>query len=139
MTETDDKQEQETHESAGSGGSSPAFAVTVHDGISHIRPVRVPTINDCIATALDLIEQGNHPLRLWDYSGMIFPFSIDDLKLLADASIDLNKTPVRVATLVHDDLGYGSMRVFAAHFGSSKTPLSVFRDEAAAIRWLKEG
>lgn len=119
--------------------ASSSFVVSIEDGVTRIKPTRRPGTQETIRFAVELIRDGGHPLRLWDYSDMPFPFSIDDLKQLADGAVKMNESPCRVATLVSDDLGFGSMRVFAAYFTSDNAPMMVFRDEDAAIRWLKEG
>ena len=138
MTEPDGSEEQQSTGSTVSGGAGPAFVVSVADGITHIKPTRKPTTSEILAFAVDLITSGSHPRRLWDYSDMNFPFSIEELKLLADGAVRLNESPCRIATLVSDDLGYGSMRVFAAHFTTEQAPMMVFRDGDAALRWLKQ-
>ncbi len=136
---------QDDHEDAGQQSpssaslpSSPFFRVSLQDGITCIRAIRAPKIEDILAIGAELAETGDHLKRLWDYSHIEFPFSIDELRELGRAAKLINRQNARIAVVVADDLGYGSMRVMAVHFENETTSLAVFRNKHQAIRWLNE-
>ena len=118
--------------------SSRYFRVSLEDGITCIEAVKAPKIDDILAIGAKLAEAGIYPRRLWDYSSIDFPFSIDELRDLGRAAKQINRQNARVAVVVADDLGYGSMRVMAVHFQNETTSLAVFRDKQEAINWLNE-
>ncbi len=118
--------------------SSPFFSVSLEDGVTCIEATRPPGIEDILAIGAKLAEAGDFPRRLWDYSSIEFPFSIDELRDLGRAAKQMNRKNARIAVVVADDLGYGSMRVMAVHFENETTSLAVFRDKHEAIRWLNE-
>ena len=118
--------------------SSPFFRVSLEDGITCIQATKPPGIEDILAIGAELAEAGDFPRRLWDYSSIEFPFSIDELRELGRSAKQINRQNARVAVVVADDLGYGSMRVMAVHFENDTTSLGVFRNKQEAIQWLNQ-
>ncbi len=118
--------------------SSPFFRVSLGEGVTCIKAIKPPAIDDILAIGAMLAEAGDYPRRLWDYSSIEFPFSIDELRELGRAARQINRQNARIAVVVADDLGYGSMRVMAVHFENDTTSLGVFRDKQEAIHWLNK-
>ena len=118
--------------------SSPFFRVSLENGVTCIEATKPPGIEDILAIGAELAEAGDFPRRLWDYSSIEFPFSIDELRELGRSAKQINRQNARVAVVVADDLGYGSMRVMAVHFENDTTSLGVFRDKQEAIQWLNQ-
>ena len=118
--------------------SSPFFRVSLEDGVACIQAMKPPEIKDIFAIGAELAEAGDYPKRLWDYSAINFPFSIDEVRDLGRSAKQMSRQNARIAVVVADDLGYGSMRVMAAHFENDSTSLGVFRDKQKAIDWLNE-
>ena len=118
--------------------SSPFFHVSREEGVTCLKATKAPALDDILAIGAKLAEAGDFPKRLWDYSSIEFPFSIDELRELGRAARQINRQNARIAVVVADDLGYGSMRVMAVHFENDTTSLGVFRDKQEAIHWLNK-
>jgi len=117
----------------------PAFSIAIENGVTVVTPLREPTVDEVTAMAESLAEDGRYIRRLYDFSGLPFPYSVEEIRQFADKGIRIMPERNRMAIVVRDEVGYGTMRAFSVYRskdGIAQTLVSRSRDEAMA--WLSE-
>ncbi len=115
------------------------FEITVVRGVAVIRIPEAPTAEEAKRAADEVVARGLEKRRLWDFSGIPFPYSNQEVRALAEYGASIVRVPNRVAILVDDDIGYGSGRVFGAfREDGNLSQTRVFQDREEALSWLTE-
>lgn len=73
-------------------------------------------------------------LRAFDFARLDRRFTEAMVSMRRDAP---ERGSARIALLVSDDLGFGMMRMYALMSDDLPQQVDVFRDEAAAVGWLR--
>ncbi|MDJ0916256.1 MAG: hypothetical protein QNJ05_00745 [Woeseiaceae bacterium] len=86
-----------------------------------------------------LASTGNYRRRVWDLSQIDFPFTMDELRELAYYGREVMGEASRIAFVVKDTVGYGSLRAFSTYReGGNNAKTSVFRSLDEAMQWVQE-
>lgn len=116
------------------------FDISLDRGVAVVRIPDRPTTDEIKRAADRVVEQGLEKRRMYDFSGIAFPFTNEEVRTLAEYGASIVRIPNRVAILVGDDVGYGSARVFGAfREDGNLSQTRVFQDREAAMSWLTEG
>ena len=110
-------------------------------GIVRARIDGVPSLTEIAAALAEHLDAGPLPAdapSLWDLRELDFPsldrrFTERMVEVRAD---EPRRRGARIALLVADDLGFGMMRMYVLLSDPLGQEMAVFRDEAAAERWL---
>ena len=100
------------------------------------------TLEELASTLRAFVASGEHrpdAPSLWDVRA--FDFERVDRRF-TEAMVGVRRDrpergAVRIALLVADDLGFGMMRMYALMSDDLPQQIDVFRDEDAAVRWLR--
>ncbi len=114
-----------------------AYTITTSDDLTIVRLLRDLNLDEMLEL-LDVVAArcpGNR--RLWDLSKHL-KLANEDIRLVAERGKRAWRGPARVALLATDDLSFGLLRVFEAFRSSDGYEIRVFRDEEAALAWLRE-
>ena len=110
-------------------------------GIVRARIDGAPSLAEIQAALQAHLEEGRLPPdapALWDLRELDFR-SLDRRfteRMVAVRADEPRRGAARIALLVADDLGFGMMRMYVLLSDPLGQEMAVFRDEAAAERWL---
>ncbi|MDJ0758112.1 MAG: hypothetical protein QNJ19_01880 [Woeseiaceae bacterium] len=86
-----------------------------------------------------LANEGDYRRRVWDLSKIEFPFTVDELRDLAYYGRDKMGEISRIALVVKDTVGYGSLRAFSTYReGDDSAQSRVFRSLDEAMQWVRQ-
>ncbi len=112
------------------------------DGVTFATFLKPMTVDETKRVMRYLGKEGIHHRRIWDLSKIEFPFTVDELRELAYFGRETLGTPGetnRIALVVKDSVGYGSLRAFSTYREGDETAQSrVFRSLDEAVRWVKD-
>jgi hypothetical protein len=77
--------------------------------------------------------------RLWDLREAVGDLDRAELRRIADLAQREEHAPARIAMLVSTDLIFGQTRIVGVYRETAPPEVEVFREEAAALRWLRGG
>ena len=117
--------------------SEGAWRVELENGLTIITAVDKPTPEESIALITHLSAAGLYHRRIYDLSQIEFPFTMRQLRKLAIAGREIITGENRIAIVVKDDVGYGSVRAFLTQRESETTvAMNVFRSLDDAKDWM---
>ena len=109
------------------------------DGITIIHFSRAPTFSDAKLVIDKLADENVYHLRLWDFSDVLFNFTMEEIKQIARYGQLKFKQPNRMALVAPQDVAYGTLRAFDVYRQQGTHSISeTFRTKQEAIDWLKE-
>lgn len=77
-------------------------------------------------------------MRVWDFSDILFNFSMDEIKQIALYGKSKFTEPNQVAVVAPQDSAYGTLRAFEVYRQEETHPMtSAFRTKPEAIEWLE--
>ena len=114
-----------------------AYSISKDDnGITYLRFVREPELEDLIYAIGELASLGKASRRLVDVRGFNLDLTMPMQDKLSEAIENAPMYARRTAILVDSPLSYGRARQFMAYRAVNIIEREVFEDEAAAISWL---
>lgn len=114
-----------------------AYALSSENGITVVKPIRTPSVDETLQLIRHIFENESYERRMYDFGGLPFPFSMEDLREFAALGSQLAQKPNRLAVVVRDDVGFGSTRAFGVYRdGDDLTETRVFHNRDEATRWL---
>ena len=116
----------------------PVHSIETEDGITRIRFSRRPTYEECRAAVDDLADNYPYERRLWDFSGINFDLTQEEIRSIAHYGKVRFSKPNRAAIVAPNDLAYGEMRAFEVYRRQEGHAVArVFRTESEAVQWLR--
>ncbi len=111
-----------------------------HDGVARVTFDEPVTFDDAFAAFLALTSEDGFvaPRRVFDLRGCDFRVTSSELRRLAHMGKNQDREPSRIALIADRDFTFGRLRQHRAFRESPITDISVFRDEADAMRWLED-
>ena len=126
---------------AASDGDQPlpdSIDIQIVDGVTIATYLKPASIEETRQVIRYLASQGNYHRRVWDLSKIDFPFTVDELRGLAYYGRDKMGEASRIALIVKDTVGYGSLRAFSTYREGDNTAKSrVFRSLDEAMHWVQ--
>jgi len=111
----------------------------VKNGITTIVFSEDPTFDVCKAVIDELAATKSYHFRLWDFSEVLFTFSMDEIKAIARYGKARFLDKNRLAAVAPQDVAYGMLRAFEVYRDEDAHSVArVFRKEEEARAWLKE-
>ena len=112
--------------------------ITVEDGITKIKFLESPCIEEAKAIIDDLADNYPYEKRLWDMSEIIFNWTIEEIKTISEYGKYKFTRPNKLAIYAVDNVSFGEMRQFEVYREEEgKAYPRAFRDQQEAIDWLK--
>ena len=116
---------------------SETHEITVVDGITKIKFLVDPTVEDCKSIIDDLAENYPYEKRLWDLSDIVFNWTMEEIKTISEYGKYKFTRPNKLAVYAVDNVSFGEMRQFEVYREEEGKALPrAFRDEQEAIDWL---
>ena len=107
------------------------------DGITEIHFSKAPTIGDARDVIDRLADENSYHLRLWDFSDVLFDFTMDEIREIAAYGKTKFPEPNRMALAAPQDLAYGTLRAFEVYREEERHSIpKVFRTKPEAMEWL---
>lgn len=116
---------------------SKTHIITHKDGITKIKFLVKPTLDQAKLIIDEIVENYPYDKRLWDLSEVDFDFSTAEIRVIAEYGKVKFTKPGKLAVYAIKDLAFGEMRQFEVYREEENKLLpKVFRDEQSAIDWL---
>ena len=113
------------------------YSIENADGVTTIRLQRSLTLDEMFEMMQHVAHTDECNRRLWDVTEK-FSFTSEEIKKIADRGRILWPSASRVAFLAVDNLSFGLLRMLEVFREQETYETRVFRDEQAALKWLKE-
>ena len=113
------------------------YTVEITDDITVVRFLIKPGPDEIRMSIDDVAAMGASGLRLWDLSTDGWNLTTEELGEIADYAKTKLLLPSKVAIVAPRDLSYGISRVYEAFRRQEGLEIDIFRDEQAALNWLK--
>ena len=112
--------------------------ITVVGGITKIKFLQSPGIEEAKAIIDDLAENYPYEKRLWDLSDIVFNWTLEEIKTISEYGKYKFSRPNKLAVYAVDNVSFGEMRQFEVYREEEGKALPrAFRDEQEAIDWLR--
>jgi hypothetical protein len=110
------------------------------DGVARVTFDEPVTFDDALAAfrALTCEDAFVASRRVFDMRGCDLRVTSSELRRLAYVGKEEDCRPSRIALIADRDVTFGRLRQHRALRQSAHTDISVFRDEADAMRWLED-
>ncbi|MEM6511905.1 MAG: hypothetical protein AAF660_02745 [Pseudomonadota bacterium] len=116
-----------------------AYTLSFEGDIVIVTATAQPGFDETLRLIDHLSRNKLYKRRLWDFSGIDFPFDLHEIREYAAYGRSQMRDKNRFAVLVGDDMGFGSMRAFSVYRQEKGiTDVLVSRDRQEAIAWLSE-
>jgi len=113
--------------------------------IEKVSPITVivfaadPTLVDAKEAIDELAENNSYHLRLWDFSNVLFDFTLEEIKEIARYGKSKFLEQNRLAVVAPQDLAYGILRSFQVYREEdTHSVVNVFRKRHEAMEWLEK-
>ena len=117
-----------------------SYVVRQQDGITIVKPTQPPGYDETTRMIEYIAKNKLYRLRLWDFSNIPFPFTLDEIRELAATGRASMPEKNRFAVVVTDEVGYGTMRAFSVYRQQTGlTEVFVSSSVEEAMAWLKQG
>ena len=114
------------------------FTIGRENGITLIRFSEAPTVADAEEVIDRLAKENSYHLRLWDFSRVLFAFTMDEIRAIAGYGKTKFSDKNFLAAVAPQDLAYGTLRAFEVYREEEgHSDARVFRKEQEAIEWLE--
>ena len=126
--------------SAGEANALPdTIDVRIMDGVTLVTYLEQPTLEDTKRVIRYLANEGLYGRRVWDISKIDFPYSVDELRDIANYGRRKLGEANRLALVVKDTVGFGSTRAFVAYREADDVARArVFKSLDEAMQWARE-
>ena len=113
--------------------------IQIVDGVTLATFQKPASVEETKQVIRYLGRTGNYHRRVWDMSKIDFPFTMEELRDLAYYGRDKMGESSRIALVVKDTVGYGSLRAFSTYReGDNRAEARVFRSLDEAMQWVRE-
>ena len=116
-----------------------SISLDIVDGVAIATFLKPATVDETKQVIRYLGSTGTYHRRVWDLSKIDFPFTIEELRDMAYYGRDEMGEASRIALVVKDTVGYGSLRAFSTYReGDNIAKSRVFRSLDEAMQWVQE-
>ncbi len=115
------------------------YTIRQVNNITIIVFTKAPTLDEAKEVIDELAEKNSYHLRLWDFSNILFNFTIEEIQEIALYGQSKFVEKNRIATVAPQDLAYGILRSFQVYRQEdTHSVVRVFRKQHEAMKWLEE-
>ncbi len=115
------------------------YTIEQTNNITRIVFSKAPTFDEAKEVIDKLAVNNSYHLRLWDFSNVLFDFSIDEIKDIASYGKFKFLEKNRIAVVAPQDYAYGLLRAFEVYREQDMfSEARVFRRKEEALQWLEE-
>ena len=109
------------------------------DSVTTIVFAKDPTLAEAKEVIDQLAENKSYHLRLWDFSNVLFNFTLEEIQEIAQYGKTKFVERNRIAVVAPQDLAYGILRSFEVYREEdSHSVVKAFRKRNEALEWLEK-